>query len=114
MNLEEWKVDAEACTDCERPTHHYGKPCFKHKMQYYQFSGAPGLPANSKPKHTKPPEHRRPDQNNSWEAGIKKDDRGIPILTSTGSPMRMAEYSANRHEVDSKIKDLRASSPPKT
>lgn len=33
---------------------------------------------------------------NSWEAGVVKDDRGLPILDSKGSRIRMKEWSENR------------------
>ena len=79
-------------------------------MLYYQVNGAPGLPPTSKPKHTGDPERRRPAEvnNNSWEKGIKRDDRGVAILSpETGKPMRMKGYSENRAKVDSQIKSLR-------
>jgi hypothetical protein len=111
MTRDEWTVEASLCGECVNAALPQAKLCFKHKMLYYQINGAPGLPATSKPKHTGEQKLRRPaDNNNGWERGIKTDERGIPILSpKSGKPMRMKEYSENRHEVDAQVKALKSS-----
>ena len=110
MTRDEWIVRAEACEKCDRPARYNGKPCMEHKLEYYRISGAPGLPANSKPNHSRDQSLHRPDQLNGWERGITTDDRGIPLISpTTGAPMRMKEYSENRHAVDARVKQLKSS-----
>lgn len=105
---EEWEADASACDECVNPLSIRGKPCWKHKIQYMQLNGASGVGDRSHKHRVGEQPLRRPEHNNSWERGIARDDRGVRILSSSGRPIRMKEYSENRRHIDAEVKKMRA------
>lgn len=109
---EEWEADALACGECVDPLApgHRAKLCWKHNIQWMQIQGTSGVgPKTHIPRVTEP-KLRRPEPNNGWERGIARDDRGVRILHPDGRPVRMKEYTENRHAIDAQVKRLRSPS----
>jgi hypothetical protein len=49
----------------------------------------------------------RPKDNNSWEKGTMKDERGMPLVHARDmSPIGVKEYSEKRHHYEQARKDL--------
>jgi hypothetical protein len=46
---------------------------------------------------------------NSWERGIARDERGMPLLKPDGSYLGIKEYGEKRHSVDAALRSLRSS-----
>ena len=105
---EEWEAEASSCDECENPLSLRGKPCWKHKIQYMQLSGASGIGDRSHTHRVGEQPLRRPELNNSWEKGYARDDRGVRILTSSGRPFRMKEFTENRRHIEGEIRKNRA------
>lgn len=49
----------------------------------------------------------RPPQHNSYERGILKDSRGVPILKD-GGVIPLKEYTKDRHRIDEQIRRVKA------
>jgi hypothetical protein len=87
----------------ECPLYSGQKPCYSCKVSQWEDRGsAPGLPPS---KRTKPMKGGGSSnaENNGWERGFAYEDRGngvkAPIFNEKGKPMRMKEFSENRHKV---------------
>lgn len=44
---------------------------------------------------------------NSWERGVVRDDRGLPVRRENGDVIGLHEYSGNRHEIDQQLKAVK-------
>lgn len=105
---DEWCSSAEKCDECVNPLSVRAKLCWKHKIEYWQLTGTSGVGNKSHTHRVGEQPIRRPEQNNAWERGIARDDRGVRILNSAGNPIRMKEYTQHRHHIDAEVKKLRA------
>ena len=94
-------MDSE-CKDGDCST---GVMCFKHKIRTIQWSPA----CTPTRRNTIPP--RSP--SNSWERGIAKDERGMPLLDASGSPLGLHELASNRGHIEKRIRELK-NAPPVT
>lgn len=75
--------------------------CFACKLRSIQFDPR-AMPSR---RNHKPP--RVHVNRNSWEKGIPRDSRGMPVLIpGTTSPMGTKEYSRNRRLIDQRKRDL--------
>lgn len=102
----------ESCEHCE-----YGEcvACFdaRHIVEHAEpdaeclscrLQGTIQIHRNATPTKTKsktPP--RTP--NNSWEKGIARDDRGMPLMRD-GKPVSIKQYAENRHTIDAAVHRL--------
>ena len=78
--------------------------CFKHRVRTIQISPS----ATPSRRNTIPP--RAP--NNSWEKGIARDERGMPLLDSSNEPIGLHEMASNRGTYEARVKELK--STPRT
>jgi hypothetical protein len=74
-------------------------PCFKCKIKTIQVS------PSATPSRTWRPQ-KGPKEVNSWEKGIPRDERGMPIIKSDGSPMGQKEYSEKRTQIEAAKRQL--------
>ena len=84
------------CVDGDCDT---GRVCFKHKLASIQWSPS-AMPSR---KNTVAP--RAPQ--NSWERGIARDERGMPLLGKSGEPVGLHEMASNRGAYESRVRDLK-------
>jgi hypothetical protein len=110
LTRDEWEAEASGCDECVEPLTINGKPCWRHRMLYMQLSGTSGVGGRSHTHRLGEQKLRRSDPMNSWEKGIARDDRGVRILSSDGKPIRMKNYSENRHHIDAEVKRMRSPS----
>lgn len=80
-----------------------GTPCFKHKIRSIQWAPS----ATPSRRNTIAP--RTP--NNSWERGIAKDERGMPLLRADGSPLGVKELANNRGHIEKRLRELKNTPP---
>lgn len=67
---------------------------FKEKIKSIQFSPA----ATPSRRNSIPPKVNK--DSNSWERGIVRDDRGMPLLDENLQPVGMKEYVNNKHKYE--------------
>lgn len=84
----------------------HGDDCFGCKIRTIQWSPA----ATPSRRNTIPP--RTP--NNSWEKGIAKDERGMPLLNEKGDPVGLHEMASNRGKYEARIRELKNTPPTPT
>lgn len=51
---------------------------------------------------------------NSWERGIAKDERGMPLLDASNEPIGLHEMASNRGTYEARIRDLKNTPPAPT
>lgn len=73
--------------------------CFKCKIKTIQVS------PSATPSRTWRPQ-KGPKESNSWEKGIPRDDRGMPIIKSDGSQMGQKEFSEKRSQIEAAKRQL--------
>lgn len=74
---------------------------------------AVGLPKDFRSRTPSKTPPRRP--NNSWEKGIARDERGMPIIRSSDlSPVGVKEAAQKRHLIDENKRRLRQDPKPLT
>jgi len=44
---------------------------------------------------------------NSWERGIARDERGVPLLKGVNQPIGVKEYAEKRHSIESRRQALK-------
>ena len=92
----------DACNDGDCAS---GTMCFKHKVRTLRYSATatPNARASNVPPRTPDP---------AWERGLagerRPDGSFCPYLTpGTKTPMRVKEFSENRHLVESSVRALK-------
>lgn len=90
----------EVCHDGDCST---GEMCFKHKIRTIQISPS----ATPSRRNHIPPRVG----NNSWEKGIAKDDRGMPLLGDKGTPIGLHELAGKRGHIERRISELKNTPP---
>lgn len=83
--------------DHRRHQGQHGEGCFGCKVHSVQVSPS-AMPSR---RNTIPP--ARP--MNSWERGVVRDDRGLPVRRANGDLIPVHEYASERRKIDA---DLRA------
>jgi len=74
-----------------------------------QIAGTSGVGERAHTHRIGEPKLRRSEPNNAWERGIARDHRGVPILNPNGTPVRMKQYSENRHSINEQLKRMQSS-----
>lgn len=77
--------------------------CFKHKLRTIQWS------PSATPSRRSPVPPRTPD--NSWERGVVKDKRGMPLLDKNLEPIGQAELANNRRQIEDGLRALKNTPP---
>ena len=99
--FEEWaSINADSST----------APCAVHARDAVKVMVPPRLAMAATPNRTRasaPPA----DPKNSWERGIAKDDRGVPLIDN-GNHIPVKKYAANRQKYEARRKELRHSPDP--
>lgn len=49
---------------------------------------------------------------NSWEKGIVKNDKGVPLLDENYDPIPVKKYAENRHKYEARRHELASSATP--
>lgn len=75
------------------------------RIKYVRFDPA-AMPSR---RNTNPPTAFAP--KNSWEAGIVRDHRGMPMLGSDLEPIGTKQYADNHHAFDSRRAALASGAP---
>lgn len=44
---------------------------------------------------------------NSWERGVLKDERGLPVRRASGDVIGLHEYASDRHRIDADLKAVK-------
>lgn len=98
------------CFDCETDLHDREHPepvdgCRTCKFRTLQVSPAVRESRRYAPSTAFAPK-------NSWERGIAKDERGLPLLDGNLQPIPVKRYAERRHEFDARRKELATSPDP--
>lgn len=88
------------CADCATQRHVVEHPETVEGCRVCKFATIQLAPScfPSKPRRFGKPR----DPLNSWEKGIVKDERGLPLLKGVGQPISVKEYAENRHSIEAK------------
>ena len=87
------------------------KLCFKHKAAYWRENGTLNISPQATPnrRNHKPSTVHVP--MNSWEKGVAKDSRGMPLLKANLAPIGVKEYGQRRHEIEAQRRGMANGTP---
>lgn len=94
------------CAPCTTERHALAHPETVDGCVFCKYASIQISPAAtpSKPRRIGKPREAK----NSWEKGIVRDDRGMPLLKGVGEPIGVKEYAENRHKIEARRAALRS------
>lgn len=107
----EWCTADDPCFSCEEQDHQLRHPALVDDCETCRLRSLQVSPAAT-PTKTRQIAPIGSKNLNSWERGVKCDERGVPYLRSNGDQISVKEYGEQRHAIDALIAEKHRSPAP--